>query len=740
KMSTMQRGSLPSSRHRSWLHSLLAAVEDWQHPDSNKNEMDMSSTSTIKGFAQTNELKPMTRRDAKKVVHDVVNSLFAKEQGHANLSSSTCSLDSELCDSLNMDPRLKLWYRTLQDRANVQAKIQHKLGRRPDEMLCNLPTTVASRDRGTVTRLLDIAGRMHPTTLVQRKPALSSAPTAVDAQQCRLPPLQETLPRAEQRGVAKVEISALTKSTKTEILGRRMKGQERPTEWLQSKVLDERITKERDNIKRVIEFFPDTENLEVVGASMQEVINTRQSSGSIERISASSVYTVSSSSGSASEEPPVEPAEPAEPEEPSNGMASDLEIPSTGPAAKLNGVLYFNKARRCPVPLLGDVCFECYPYQNVLKDVLTIDNVGRTLLTCNWILLPEVGKRCDRASVLRDRAKNTAQDNFLMGEMNFTVFPGEKHVCRVLYRPRSCKLMRLRYRLTIYPNIVGTLRGFFELRLTGRCNPSPEYSGKLKRQMEALCNKSKQIMTDTLTTCQAELVPMLLPTEVQCPYQRELDEREVFNAENPGYHCERFGDLETLKELHQKLKYPREPAWDLRIRTIRKVILRLPLVAERELYFQQLVAMQQGLMQGCAGDSKARFAEEMFATHYGRNTERNRSRFIYVRGCIGNGIQEWEEMMASIELSALKVEVTSFYAKQRDSKAFSEVEEEEEVLEKLEPKPWMRRLREEDPGEYLLRKLRARKSYRDTLYIQTYSHLCDLAETMVSVMESTQAV
>ncbi|KAH8320719.1 hypothetical protein KR067_007591 [Drosophila pandora] len=727
-MSIQRRGHIraseqvPMSRHRSWLYSFMNSVETNRYQESHRNVLELGSTSTLEDLARASVLRDLTTRDAKAMVTDILKDYFDKDKGHASISSSECSLQDNLCESLNMDPRLKLWYDTLQDRAIVQAKIQRKLGRRPDEMLINLPTTVGARDKGTVNRILDLANRMNPTALAQRKPV--ETPAQPDAQQC-LPPLQETLPRAEKLGKVRPEISALTRSTKEEIMGKTIRPKKNPAQWHKSKVLDERIERQSEDIKRIIDHFPELEDLEVVGSCMQEVIFRNEARGSdegdIEKISMSSMYSVSSTSQSPVSEEQKEPTD-LQP-------TSELVHPMKGAAVKINGVLYYNSARRCPTPEVASLSFECHPYQNKVMDFLRIENVGRLVITCQWNM-QDPGKRISQAF-----APVLSLDAFLIGEMAFTVFPGEVHVCRVLYRPRECHLIRLRYELRIFPNVLGTLRSCFVVRLIGRCVPSPVYTGKIIRQKEKVLSKSKKKMTDTLTQEQASLVPLLQPHEVVCPYQRVFDEREVFNAENPGYRCERFDDLETLKALHQKLKKPREPAWDLRLETIREVILRQDQPSERELYFGQLIMVEEAIKGGGAGP--AGDGDMVSPARFGRNTERDRSRYIYVRGCIGNGIQEWEEMMASMELSALKLDITRFQAKRLEAEENGEDEEEDDPPEL---KPWMQKLRREDPALYLLKKLRSRKAYRDSLYIQTYSHLCDLAETVVSVIESTQYV
>ncbi|XP_016988336.2 uncharacterized protein LOC108050931 [Drosophila rhopaloa] len=694
----MQRAR-SSSRHRSWLQSLLQTSESFKDPASHLNKLDHMSESTEAVFRQRNSLKEVTFPESQHIVKDLVQEIMDQKRGNITPSESECSLDDDMRESMSMDPRLKLWYDTLQNRATVQAKIQRKLGRRPQEMLIS---TAGPRDRGTVERLLDLAGRLNPTTLAQRKPAV--LPAQIDAQQCRyLPELQETLPRAEQSGRAVVEVSGLTRATRQEILGTAHQEPEKKTQWLGSRLLEKRIERQSGDIKRGLQFFPEVDKLEVVGDTVQEYLNHVHDSSKIERVSCGSIYRVSSTSQILSQEektPSEKMAEPA----PETWMDRA--------AVKINGVVFFNSGRRSVVPEIANVFFECHPYQNVVKEVARVENVGRQVLNCQWAVA-----ECKRTGKSVERG----QDTFVMSQTTFTVFPGEEQVCRALFRPRGCHLLKQRYELRIFPNVIGSVRSNFVVRLTGRCVPAPEYTDKLRRHQNLVTDMSKKHMTAELAANQASIVPLLQPHEVVCPYERILDEREVFNAQNPGYHCERFDDLETLKALHQALKKPREPAWNLRLETILEVILRLRDPKQRELHFAKLVKVQESLKRGGGNSS---------LTHFSRNDERIRSRFIYVRGCIGNGIQEWEELMASMELNGLKLEVNRFQVKQQ--------EEYDDEDQGADSKPWMLQLRKEDLGQYLLKKLRSRKAYKDSLYMQTYSHLCDMAENMVSVIESTQ--
>ncbi|KAH8254298.1 hypothetical protein KR032_009436 [Drosophila birchii] len=681
--------------------------------DSDNNEFERKSLSTCKHFKIHDNLKDVTNTDTKKAVTDMVDDMFKNMRGFATVSDSECSLNDGLQESLSMDRRLKHWYDTLQDRAAVQAKIASRVGRRPDEMLINLPATVAPRDRGTVQRLLDMARRMNPTVLASKQPAEMPAHPASCEQQCEcLPQLRETLPHPERCGKMQVEVSGLTHATKGEIMGRTLQAPKNRAQWLQSSVLDDRIENQDDDIKRVLEFYPEVDSLEVVGAGVPG--NLQVSSTNflpIDRVSADSMHCISDTTLEESERDQVVDGAAAL----DQSLEPDLELHKRA-AAKVNGVLFWGD-NRCISPEVGHTYFECHPFENVVKEVLVIENVGGQLLTCQWVPFDPT-RRATKSQMLH-------MDYFVISRSMFIIFPGEKYVCRALFRPKTCALVKLQLEMRIYPHVLGSSRNHIVLQLTGRCDPPPEYATKLHRHLKLVLDKSKQRFTKDLAQYQASLVPLLQPHEVLCPYERIFDEREVFNAENPGYFCERFDDLEALKALHHELKKPREPAWDMRLQTLLALILRLPETDQRQIHFARFLEIQETMKPGFDNGRRVRFD---------RNDERDRSRFIYVRGCIGNGIEEWEEMMASMELSALKSEVIRYQARQRDL----EEADGDDGVEDSEPKPWMRKLRQENETLYLLKKVRSRKTYRDALYMQTYSQVCGMAEDVVSIIESTQ--
>ncbi|BFF93028.1 uncharacterized protein DMAD_10962 [Drosophila madeirensis] len=706
-------------RQRSYLASFLTTIVP-PKSDSTDNDVELSSTSTTELFARTNSLKEVSQQDGKKIVEDIVNKIFDSKLGLANLSSSQGSLDSEVQASVEMDKRLKLWYDTLQDRTQTQMRIQRKIGRNANEMLINLPTTVEQRDKATVQRLMDYATRMNPTTLSVKRPV--ELPAYFDSRHCQeVNKLVETLPLAERQGAANVEIIGLTNATKQEIMGPmynvKNSHEKEKQKWLGSELLDDSIEKRCGDIKRVLQFYPHVDDLEVVGNNMQEVLNRQELDGDndIECLSTETLYKISSSTQQSTDLEQEE--EQAELEQIGECPPEPI-IPAV--ALRINDEIFLKPERRSREIVNWDIYFECHPYENVVKQVLRLENVGRQVITCQW----------SNSEFYKNKPQFLSSnfDTFFLERTNFALFPGEVHETKVLFRPRRCLVEKQRWELRVFPNVFCNYRDTIVLKLHGKCLPAPEYARKIEKQLNRVLDKSKTQMAQKVTELKATLVPLIQPHELLCPYERIFDEREIFNSQNAGYHCERFDDLEALKSLYQALKKPREPEWDLRLETIKKVILRLPEAEQREENFKKLVQVKCSLKCGSGGGD---FNEcpPLCAAH---STEKDRSRLIYVRGSIGNGLDEWEELVTSLEQGSLKSELACFYTESLDEGEEENSEEEEETS------PLLRQLRRDNPPLYVLHKMRSKKYYRDALYMQTYTHLCDMAENVVSIIESTK--
>ncbi|KAH8416065.1 hypothetical protein KR222_007457, partial [Zaprionus bogoriensis] len=659
---------------------------------SKRNKYSFKSTPTEEIFHSFGDFKEVTIRDGKQIVEDLIEKVFEVDNGVAILSSSQpCSSKLDfLKDSANMDKRLKLWYDTLKDREQLQARIKRRIGKRPEEMLFNLHTSVEPHDKGTIQRLLDFAGRMNPTRLSQKAPSV--LPELIDSEEClAVAELQETLPKAERAGRVKVEISGLPRAAKKEIIGKKTPWENLPaierSKWHHSKILEDHIAEKGTDIKRVLEFYPDINRLEVVGTNPFDL----QHDDEIDLVIKKDDFTISSSTTESS-------LSDSEPDDEKSGSLLEGSV-NINAGIKINDIVYIIDHKRSALNIEMEFRFECEPYQIQLQKVLRLENIGKRCITCEW---QEVENR-KRMTLFFGPCFNC----FLFDSDRFMLLPGEVHFVKAAFHPSCVCLIKERWELRIFPNIFCSKRDSLAIQLYGKCVPPAMYVNKINKLTNKVVTECNEQAMKRLGQMQAELVPLIWD-ETLCPHKRVLDEREIFNAQNKGYHCVRFDDLEILRTLYNTLKAPREPPWDLQLESIKNVILRLPDVLAREFYFQELRAMQDSMI--CGGDQQCTL-----------NFERERTCLIYVRGCIGNGIEEWEELMDTMEQSALKSELVRFYAQLG--------EESSEIL-----------MSESSPELHLLRKLRRNKFYRDALYMQTYSLLCDIAENIVSVIESTEHV
>ncbi|XP_034479525.1 uncharacterized protein LOC117785552 [Drosophila innubila] len=686
--------------NRRRLVSILQSVEQVGDQTRN-NTFSISSNSTAAMYIETGTLKGVTLRDGKEMIEDIVDGIFDANIGVANLSSSQPSLTDTFESSEEMDERLKRWQDMLRDRLKMQERIWRKTGKSPNEMLFNLPPSVEQREKGTVHRLMDYASRMNPIRLKQKIPDV--LPQRLDRQTgtCLLE-VQETLPQAERTGTTSVEISGLPKSTKREILSPPRglavtSPKQNKNKWYNSKELENQILAKDEDIRRVLEFCPDISGLEVVGNNHNKFYHTEH----IDLLHSEHIYTVSTSTESYHESQKsseVDCHQQLPPE--------DIKV-----GIKINDMVYTAEQKRHIS--VGDLQFhfECEPYQVQVKEVFRLENIGKKVMICEWTRHFETHQRT--------QDWEDCENCFLFDRKLLILFPGEVYISKVLFQPSVVSLSKQSWELKTFPNIFCTPRGALVVYFIGKCVVPLMYAEKINRLLQFVIDKSTDQAIRKLSTNQGELAPLLESAERLLPCGRDLDERELFNALNVGYHCKRFEDLEDLRVLHNALKTPREPIWDLRLDTIKKIILRLPILEYRESYFNKFIDIQQS-MKSC-GDTQ-------FST-FDHRQERERSRLIYVRGCIANGIEEWEELMISIELTCLKSEYVNFYSDSQDKPGEGEDE-----------KPWLTQLKNDNLDLYLLKKLRAKKYYRDSLYIQTYTLMCDIAENIVSIIESTEFI
>ncbi|XP_016988334.2 uncharacterized protein LOC108050929 [Drosophila rhopaloa] len=686
---------------------------------------------------QANATSPMGKY-TERMVEDILNEIFKERRGDFPETSSSCHLAGMPWPREDREPhvdqRLRYWKEVLQQRRKMQKRVQRETGKLASEVLFNRRSTLDNRDGQTVKRLLDFADRMQCDRL-------SAAPVAKlgdlqDPCTCQIiPGLEATPPHPEKVGYKDVEIIGLPDVTKRELLGREALAEKAPPGWLQSEFLDERLEQRFGAIQNVVEFFPDLNGLQVEGTAIRKLKRPQRTV----LMKADSMRTVTHS-----DSPPICSEECAcESLGATEDQSTGLEPVVVEVGLRVNGVDY--------IPGETDgikECFEivtrfsCNPFQRRIKHVLQLTNIGQQSLSFNW---KQSTYYYNRGSLL------LAQDNEFYFDMDgFRLRHGETRNLVVLFQPRKVAMTMELWLLQVEPRIFCGRQESLLLRFHGRCCPPADYMAKLLECQCACICKSDALAMDKLTTHLGALAPLVVPPPACCPYDRPLDDREAFNALNPGYNCARFDDLEVLRAFHHRLKKPREPLWDLRLATVKDYILRVEGLVERELVFAEFTDLLAPLLGGASP----------LTTSTQRDEQKQRSRFIYVRGVICNGIAEWEDLMCNVEDSFFKPELERFYQSLLGESEQEEEDDdvksgEEPILPRQPKKPspvtpidreklmeiiGEAELDEEKVRAAVMRNLYRSKYFRDSLYIQTYSHLCNMSEDIVSVIESTEVV
>ncbi|KAH8390209.1 hypothetical protein KR200_009843 [Drosophila serrata] len=671
-----------------------------------------------------------------RLVEDILKEIFMEQRGDFPETSSSCHVAEmpwprQPEGEAHVDKRLRYWKEVLKQRKKMQERVQRETGKLASEVLFNRRSTLDHRDEQTVKTVLDYAGRMDPERLQELAVApVVKLPDRQDPCTCQFIVGPEvTPPHAEQVGYKQVEIIGLPEVSKQELLGKEALKEKPPTGWLQSEFLDQRLEQNFGAIENVVEFFPDLAALQVTGVGVDKLKPTFAPTVLLQ---SDSLHTVTNTDSLfCSEEYVSESVGGTEDE--STEAETPAPVPEVG--LRVNGVDYVPGEAGGGVRGCYEIVtrFSCDPFRRRIKRVLELTNIGLQTLSFHW---KQSTYFYNRASLL------LARDNeFYFDVDGFRLVQGQSRSIVVLYQPRKVAMAVELWLLQVEPRIFCSPS--LLVRLHGRCTPPADYMAKLLECQCACICKSDAVAMDNLTTHLGALAPLVVPPPTCCPYPRVLDDRETFNALNPGYNCDRFDDLEVLRSLHKRLKKPRENPWDLRLSTIRGYILRVEALREREQLFAEFNKLIAPLM--LAGSS--------LDTSLEREEQKNRSRFIYVRGVICNGIAEWEELMFNVEDSFFKPELQRFYQSLLTVSDQEDEEDDEDGSRRMsrQPRPIvpidqekLREILEEEELDAdkirgaVMRKLYRSKYFRDSLYIQTYSHLCNMAEDIVSVIESTE--
>ncbi|XP_039478943.1 uncharacterized protein LOC120443747 [Drosophila santomea] len=658
---------------------------------------------------------------ATQTVEDILNEVLCMQNFQQKPSDSILdqfcrsekSRDLPLDEDLDMDPRLRSWNRVLEERRRLQDRIARQTGKRAEDVLFNRSATIDEANKRMILRVLDTADRSRPLARLKDNVTLSSLKPRCDPHLCReIKALYAVKPQLQE-----VEFVGLPQVTQKELAATRLTPNEIESQWQRSQVLSERLEDKKHSIRQVLDFAPDLKGLQVtpalVGSSTKTLPIIKVDDTSLSKISGNSTPEEEEDSESdllsiEGEESDGDP-EPAL-EEITKGIVESLDMDDAKDihGLMINGVLI---DYRNPVGAISksiSMLLQCEPYERVVKMLLDIQNLSPKLVHVFWLSKNRL--RSDRLPL---------NSELVFDRSEFILEPQGRRLIRVMFQPKKVGLYTQRWHVNFQKSpFCGTRR--LDVVLQGQCTMPTPFQRRLEGHRQVPLDKQQQLQAQGLLQMQASLAPIIENPRPLCPYQRPLDEREVFNAQNFSYRCQRYEDLEALKDLYQLAKKPRDRPWDLSIETLRRFIGKQESRLLRENLHNQLIALLQPMK--CNRCSSYAFLEH--------NTERDRSRFIYVRGTISSTIDEWEAMASGLDEQFFKLELLRYLGEsasipiaaeltQKNRQQAPDENDELQIVEKVS------------------KRVKASKYLKDSLYMHTYSLLCDAVEVIVSVIEST---
>ncbi|KAH8347922.1 hypothetical protein KR084_002396 [Drosophila pseudotakahashii] len=657
------------------------------------------------------EQQPENRFVANETVEDILNEVLRTQ--NFQLKKSDSSLD-EHCQSvrsrgmrirsqldLDMDPRLRNWNRVLEQRRRLQERIERQTGKRAQDVLFNRSTTIDEASKRMILRVLDTADRSQPLVRLKENATLTSLKPRRDPDLCReLNEVYAVKPQLQQ-----VEFVGLPQVTQQELAATQVPPHAVESQWQRSKVLSQRLEAKKHAIQHVLEFAPDLQELQVTPA----VVEPANKTPPIIKVGESFLRNLSGDSTSVEEEEDSEfgllslDEEEVEAEGEADKIIKDifggrvevhdLEEPQDVNGLMINGMLL---DYRTPTGATGksiNMLLKCEPYQRTVKMLLDIQNLSPKLVHIFW--LNKTRLRSDRLPM---------NSELIFDRSEFILEPQGRRLIRVMFQPQVVGLFTQRWYLCLQKTpFCGTRR--LDVILQGQCTLPAPFQRRLENHRRVPVDKQQRMQAHSILHMQSSLAPIIENPRPLCPYKRSLDEREIFNAQNLSYRCERYEDLEALRDLYGMAKKPRDRPWDLSIETLRRFIGKQPSRFLRENLHNQLVALLQPM--------KCNRCSAFPLLEY--NPQQERSRFIYVRGTISSFVDEWEAMALGLDEQFFKLELQRYLPEKNPYEPNDEIN----VVENIS------------------KRVRSNKYLKDSLYMQTYNLLCDAAEDIVSVIEST---
>lgn len=533
------------------------------------------------------------------ILEDLVDSVF----WHTDFACIKKSQSKEYV----WDDRLKYWRGYLTKRHQLAEKIKRKTGKRDCELLFN--QGYEERNVHQIKRIVDYATRLEPENLSKKIVENTKEIPCV-------PDVAITWPKSEREGKFKqFELSGLPKISRYE--QNTLDCQIPEKSWLKSKYLEKKIEEKAKEIQKLLFFFPDTDDLEIVGIKVKKEEKCEE-----KRIKDCCPTPISAA---------LLPGLPTK-------------IESFTPQVKvfeivLNEIYRLNTDCLYADDININVVVSSRPLQKVEVPLIRVVNNGQKTVDFEWIQQSSV------KNMLLQSVKYSTKA-FYFNKKSFRLDTGSEKSFDIMFHGRNHGIFTETFYLNTNPNFFTTDKKIV-VNLFGHCIPGQSYSKNFEDTEASISLYSNEEMTKKMLKNLANLSVRKDP-EPSYEYRHYFSDLDLFKTLNPGFSCTQ-SLLEELKAIYQELRKPYScSTWNLILKDLKAFIVQENDVDLRRKFFDQFVEILQELKR----------PEEMKKQP---TDEPDSQIFLTVRSLLMNALDNWLVVVEDIESSIFHKEFDLTY-------------------------------------------------------------------------------
>lgn len=524
------------------------------------------------------------------ILEDLVDSIF----WHTDYACVKKSTSKEYV----WDDRLKYWRSYLTKRHHLAEKIKKRTGKLDCELLFN--QSYEERNVNEIKRIVDYATRLEPETLSKKVVENTKLVPCV-------PDVEVTWPKSEKEGKFKnFETVGLPKISRYEQNTLDCEIPEKS--WLKSKYLEKKIEEKAKEIQKLLFFYPDTNDLEIVGIKIKK------------------------------EEKPEEKicvcCPPSIPAKCLPGFPEPIGVDSTIPKVKvyeivLNDIYRLNSDYLYADNININIVLSSNPFKKVEAPLIQVVNTGQKTVDFEWISQSKV-----KNMLLQNIKYNT--NGFYFNKNSFRIDTGSTKSFSVMFHGKKHGIFIESFILNTNPNFFTSEKKIF-VNLFGHCFPSENYARIFEDTEFSISLYSNEAMTHKMLKNLAEL-SMRRDPEPLFEYKQYFAELDLFKTINPGFSCSQ-SLLEELKGIYQELRKPNFcSSWNLNLKDLKALIIQENDNQLRRKLFDQFVDILQELKRPQSPEKKI-------------SDEPESQVFLTVRSLLMTALDKWLIIVEDIERS-----------------------------------------------------------------------------------------